>query len=180
MKRANGAFPSANLLHDGGQMSKSISDELLQEFSRGFAFEKSPRQQLNFEQMIALADMLIGWALDERTDPKRSAWLTGVAEGLLAEADLLGPDWNPPEPEELSLIGFLGRTANGDRIRPEQTPRGRQKLEPPTKLSPDQRLRLAKRLRERANRQPGLSADQRKELRRHASNAEKQSKPRPT
>ena len=109
MKRANGAFPSANLLHDGGQMSKSISDELLQEFSRGFAFEKSPRQQLNFEQMIALADMLIGWALDERTDPKRSAWLIGVAEGLLAEADLLGPDWNPPEPEELSLIGFLGQ-----------------------------------------------------------------------
>ncbi len=109
-------------------MNKSISDALLQEFSRGFAFDESLRQQLNYEQMIALADMLIGWALDESSDPKRSAWLTGVSEGLLAEAELLGPDWNPPEPEELGLIGFLGRVANGDRIRPEQTPRGRQEL----------------------------------------------------
>ncbi len=111
-------------------MNKSISDSVLQEFSRGFAFDESLRQQLNYEQMIALADMLIGWALDESSDPKRSAWLTGVSEGLLAEAELLGPDWNPPEPEELRLIGFMGRIANGDRIRPEQTPRGRQKLGP--------------------------------------------------
>ena len=46
--------------------------------------------------------------------------------GLLAEAELLGPDWNPPEPEELSAIGFIGRVANGDQIRDQQTPRGRQ------------------------------------------------------
>jgi len=111
-------------------MSRYILDELLQEFSRGLAIDESLRQELNFEQMIALADTFIGWALDERTDPKRSAWLTGVSEGLLAEADLLGPDWNLPEPEELSLVGFLGRVANGDRIRPEQTPRGRQKPGP--------------------------------------------------
>lgn len=111
-------------------MSKSISDELLEEFTRGFAFDESLREQLSYEQMIALADMLIGWAGDERTDPKRSAWLTGFAEGLLAEADLMGPDWNPPEPEELMIIGFMGRLANGDRIRPEQTPRRRQKLGP--------------------------------------------------
>ncbi len=107
-------------------MNKSISNALLQEFSRGFAFNESIRQQLNYGQMIALADMFIGWALalDKNIDPKRSAWLTGIAEGLMAEADLLGPDWNPPEPEKLDLIGFLGRRANGDRIRPEQTPRG--------------------------------------------------------
>ena len=109
-------------------MNKSISDELLQEFTRGFAFDESVREQLNCEQMIALADMFIGWAGGESADPKRSAWLTGIAEGLMAEADLLGPDWNPPEPEKLDIIGFLGRRANGDRIRPEQTPRGRQEL----------------------------------------------------
>ncbi len=109
-------------------MNKSISDALLQEFTRGFAFDESLRQQLNYEQMIALADMFQGWALDKRIDPKRSAWLTGWSEGLMAEADLLGPDWNPPEPEELTEIGFIGRVANGDRIRPEQTPRGRQEL----------------------------------------------------
>ncbi len=111
-------------------MSKTISDELLQEFSLGFAFDESHRQQLSYEQMVALADTMLGWALDERLDPKRTAWLTGFSEGLLAEADLLGPDWNPPEPDELSPVGFLGRLANGDTIRPEQTPRGRQKLGP--------------------------------------------------
>ena len=109
-------------------MNKSISDALLLEFTRGFAFDESHQQQLNYEQMIALAEMFIGWALDKRNDPKRSAWLTGVSEGLFAEADLLGPDWSPPEPEELTLIGFLGRLANGDTYRPEQTPRGRKEL----------------------------------------------------
>ncbi len=54
-------------------MSKSVSDELLEEFTRGFAFDESLRQQLNYEQMIALADMLTGWALDERNDPNWSA-----------------------------------------------------------------------------------------------------------
>ena len=111
-------------------MSKSVSDALLQEFTRGFAFDESLREQLSYEQMIALADMFIGWAGYERTDPERSAWLTGLAEGLLAEAHLLGGDWIPTEPEELTIIGFLGRLANGDTIRPEQTPRGRQKLRP--------------------------------------------------
>ncbi len=109
-------------------MSKIVSDVLQEEFTRGFAFDDSVRQQLSYEQMIALADMLAGWALDERTDPKRSAWLTGVSEGLMAEANLLGPDWNPPEPEELSLLGFLGRRANGDKVKSEQTPRGRQEM----------------------------------------------------
>ena len=57
-----------------------------------------------------------------RTNP------AGYAEGLLAEADQLGPDWNPPEPEKLTPIGFVGRIANGDKVKPEQTPRGRQEL----------------------------------------------------
>ena len=102
-------------------MNKSISDDLLLEFSLGFAFDESFSQELNYEQMMALADMFIGWALDKSIDPKRSAFLAGVSEGLLAEADLLGPDWNPPEPEELTVIGVVGRLANGDRVsvRPE-------------------------------------------------------------
>ncbi len=110
-------------------MSKSGSDELLQEFSLGFAFDDSFRQQLNYAQMLALADMLLGWALDKKIDPKQSAMLTGVSEGLLAEAELLGSDWNPPELEELSVIGFIGRLANGDKIRHGQTPQGRQEAE---------------------------------------------------
>ena len=112
-------------------MSKSVRDELLEEFTLGFAFDESLRQQLNCEQMIALADMLTGWALDKENGPKRSAWLTGLSEGLMAEANLLGPDWNPPEPEELTLIGVIARIANGDKIKPEQTPRGRREMRPP-------------------------------------------------
>jgi hypothetical protein len=38
----------------------------------------------------ALADMLLGWALHESSNPKYTAWLTGIAEGLLAEADIVG------------------------------------------------------------------------------------------
>ena len=109
-------------------MSKSVRDELLVEFTLGFAFNESHQQQLNHEQMITLANMFIGWALDKSTDPKRTAFLTGAAEGLLAEADLVGPDWNPPEPEELTVIGIVGRLANGDTVRFEQTPQGRQEL----------------------------------------------------
>ena len=114
-------------------MSKPGPDELLQEFTRGFAFDAGLREQLNYEQMNALADMLLGWALHESSDPKRSAWFTGISEGLMAEADSLGPDWSPAEPEELSLIGFMGRIANGDPIRPEQTPKGRQSLGLPSR-----------------------------------------------
>jgi hypothetical protein len=43
--------------------------------------------------------MFFGWALSAKFGPKRFAWLPGVAEGLLVEAELLGEDWNPPEPE---------------------------------------------------------------------------------
>ncbi len=46
----------------------------------------------------------------------------------MAEADQLGPDWDPSEPEELTLLGYLGRLANGDKVKPEQTPRGRQEM----------------------------------------------------
>ena len=120
--------PDATLGHDERQMSKSLSDELLQEFTRGFAFDETIREQLNYEKMIAVADTFLGWALDKSNGPKRCAWLAGYAEGLLAEADQLGPDWNPPEPEKLTPIGFVGRIFNGDKVRPEQTPRGRQEL----------------------------------------------------
>jgi hypothetical protein len=109
-------------------MSKSLSDQLLEEFTRGYAFNESLREELSYRQMIALADMFIGWAGHEETEPMRSAWLTGFAEGLLAEADLVGPEWSPPEPEKLTIIGFMGRLANGDRVRSSQTPRGRMEL----------------------------------------------------
>ena len=109
-------------------MGRSIPDDLLLEYSRGFAFDESVREQLSYEQMMALSESFIGWSQDERLEPERSAWLVGFSEGLAAEADRLGPDWNPQEPEKLSLLGYLGRLANGDQVRPDQTPKGRQAL----------------------------------------------------
>ena len=72
-------------------------DELLEEFDHGFVCNGRVRQVLNYDQLNALSDTLPGWALHESCNPKRSAWLTGIAEGLLAEADALGPDWTRPE-----------------------------------------------------------------------------------
>ena len=61
-------------------MSKSFSDELLQEFTLGFAFDETIREQLNYEQMIAVADTFLGWALDKSNGPKRCAWLAGYPD----------------------------------------------------------------------------------------------------
>lgn len=67
------------------------------------------REQLAFQHMIALADAFEGWALDRRMTPEQSAMLVGWSQSMRALADEVGPDWNPPEPEKLSLLGFLGR-----------------------------------------------------------------------
>ncbi len=64
-------------------MSKPLSDELLQDFTRGFAFDESIREQLNFEQMIAVADTFLGWALDKSNGPKRCAWLPNLTSRSL-------------------------------------------------------------------------------------------------
>jgi hypothetical protein len=67
------------------------------------------REQLAFRHMIALADNFEGWALDKRLSPEWTAKLVGWAESMRALAAEVGPDWNPPRPERLTLMGFLGR-----------------------------------------------------------------------
>ena len=96
---------------------------------------KTREERDGYEQMIALSDMLTGWALDKRNDPKRSAWLTGVSEGLMAEADQLGPDWDPPEPEKLTLLGCLGPMAT--KSRPNKRHGDDGKWSDPTEGRPD-------------------------------------------
>ena len=64
--------------------------------------------------MVALADTLEGWAMDKRMTPVQSAKLLGWAESLRQLAELVGPDWNPPEPQRLTLMGFLGRQVLGE------------------------------------------------------------------
>jgi hypothetical protein len=64
--------------------------------------------------MIALADMFDGWALDAQLTPEQSAQFMGLAESMRRLADGVGPNWNPPSPKRLSLIGHLGRTILGE------------------------------------------------------------------
>ena len=66
-------------------------------------------EQLSHVDMINLADTLTGWAMARRVSREWSARLLGWAETMQALADKVGPDWNPPEPETLSLIGTLAR-----------------------------------------------------------------------
>jgi hypothetical protein len=86
-------------------------DELRRIFDEASVLPADPvRDELAYRHMIAFADVLEGWALDERFAPEQTAMFLGMAESMRALADLVGPDWDPPKPERLSLIGFLGRS----------------------------------------------------------------------
>jgi hypothetical protein len=80
---------------------------LLEESTCGIAFDERIWQQLSYEQMIAFTDILTGWTLGTEVNPKRSAWLAGFSEGLMAEANQLGSDWNPPKPYELTVLRYM-------------------------------------------------------------------------
>lgn len=69
------------------------------------------KKQLSHAQMIALADRLVGWSMGDQMSPKQSANLLGIADGMRRLADEVGPSWSPPEPEKVSLLGFIGRWA---------------------------------------------------------------------
>src|SRR3954449_1071424 len=65
------------------------------------------RDELAHRHMVQLADVFEGWAMDSRVDLKQSVKLAGWAESLRQLAELVGPDWDPPEPEQLSVVGFI-------------------------------------------------------------------------
>jgi len=60
--------------------------------------------------MVHLADVFEGWAIDRRVTPEQTAMILRWAEDMRALAERVGPDWDPPKPDKLSLVGFLGRT----------------------------------------------------------------------
>lgn len=65
--------------------------------------------QLSYQRMLLLADTYLRWAVDEQTTPEQAAKLLEWARGMKRLARLKGKDWNPPEPEKISLVGFLAR-----------------------------------------------------------------------
>jgi hypothetical protein len=60
--------------------------------------------------MLRLADVFEGWAMGPNTSPEWSAKLLGWAEGWRKMAEKVGPNWAPPYPDRLSLIGFIAKT----------------------------------------------------------------------
>jgi hypothetical protein len=85
-------------------------DDLQRIFDKAAALKNNHmREQLAYRHMIALADNFEGWAMDARMSPVQTAKLLGWAEQFRQLAELVGPDWNPPQPERLTLMGFLGR-----------------------------------------------------------------------
>ena len=78
------------------------------------------REQLAYRHMIALADTFEGWALDKQLIPQQSVRLIGMSESMRSLADEVGQSWDPPTPEPLTLMGFLGRIVL-DEITPERT-----------------------------------------------------------
>jgi hypothetical protein len=90
-------------------------DELRRIFEETAALKaRDSRDQLAYRHMLALADHCEGWALDEEVTPEEAAELMGRAENLRQLAELVGPEWNPPQPEQLSVVGFLARRILGE------------------------------------------------------------------
>jgi hypothetical protein len=89
-------------------------DELQRIFEKAAALKvRDLRDQLAHRNMLALADHFEGWALDRQVTQEQAARLMGHAENMRQLAELVGPQWNPPPLDQLSLLGFLGRTLLG-------------------------------------------------------------------
>jgi hypothetical protein len=88
----------------------SSRDELQRIFDEAASsFAASNRKQLSYDDMLDMADVFEGWAQDERISVEKAAMILGWAEGLRRLADEVGPEWNPPEPDKLNIMGFIAR-----------------------------------------------------------------------
>jgi hypothetical protein len=72
------------------------------------------KEQLAYRQMICLADLFEGWAIDENVSRENSAYFLGFAESLRNLADEAGPEWRPPESGTLGVLGHLVRWGLGE------------------------------------------------------------------
>jgi hypothetical protein len=94
--------------------------EVLEAIFENSAFMKADhlKPQLAYRHMIALADTYDGWAQDKRMTPEKSAQMLGWAEGMRQLAEEVGPEWNPPAPPTVTLVGFLGRMVLDEKSPP--------------------------------------------------------------
>ena len=67
------------------------------------------KEQLSYLGMLGLAATYYEWIEDPNFGEKRVLQFKKLANSILLIANEVGPTWDPPDPSELSLTGFLGR-----------------------------------------------------------------------
>jgi hypothetical protein len=87
--------------------ARGESDQLFEEASS--CTWVSSMDELTHDDMVNLANLFTGWAMGHRTEPRWSAKLLGWAESFENLSVMVGPDWDPPEPKRLSIIGLIAR-----------------------------------------------------------------------
>lgn len=67
------------------------------------------RDELTRNQMLILSGTFAQWAMTSTTEVKKAIELLGWARGMQDLAALTELDWEPPEPERVSLLVFIAR-----------------------------------------------------------------------
>jgi hypothetical protein len=88
---------------------KEIWDEASKPMSPGV------KDGLAYRHMVALTQAYINWAHEEKVSIEQSVMLLAWANKMHKLAEEVGPEWNPPETERLSLLQFIARTLLGEK-----------------------------------------------------------------
>jgi hypothetical protein len=87
-------------------------ERLLQVFKEAASpLSHDTKDQMGARHMLALAELFESWVFDRRLTPIQTTKLLGWAERFRRLAEEVGPDWDPPPPAQLSVLGYLGRVA---------------------------------------------------------------------
>lgn len=77
--------------------------------------------QLSYDRMLMLSETMLDWASQPGMQDRYSIKLFGWAKGLRTMASDVGEHWDPPEPDNVSLLGFLGRLCEREYERVAET-----------------------------------------------------------
>jgi hypothetical protein len=91
------------------QVPLQMEEYTYEDIPKNILIDYEVRHQLSYKQMLLLANLFGTWATDIKLTPEESASRIVSAKGLRQLAKQVGEEWAPPEPENLSLLGFLAR-----------------------------------------------------------------------
>lgn len=74
-------------------------------------YDEHIKFQLSYNQMICLIYYYLKWAMEDGRTPEQIVKLVRCAKQIHRVMDTVGEEWEPPEPENISFIGYLGRKA---------------------------------------------------------------------